>query len=397
MHTHRTGRRAAAGGVIIASLFLAFELHAQQLAVVRVGDGTTPLSTASAPAFIDEFTATGMPIATIALPTVAGPGGAPLTMTGNATSEGHLRLSTNGRFLTFAGYATAPGFASVATSSSAAVSRVVGRLSFTGAVDTTTVLPGTYSGGNIRGAASDDGTRFWTTGTASANGGVELVPFGAGTTPQMLSAAPTNTRVPGIFGGQLFMSSASGTFVGVNSVGTGLPTTLGQTVTLLPGFGAITGGSPYSFVALDMNPAVAGLDRLYVADDRQNGAGGIQRWVFDGTTWTLSTTFSTGPTNGMRGLTASVSGGNVVLYATTSETTANTVVTATDDGVATSVTFTVLATAPANTAFRGIDFMPTAPPPVPATAAPALWILTALVLLVGVLGISRARRKGRGA
>ena len=46
--------------------------------------------------------------------------------------------------------------------------------------------------------------------------------------------------------------------------------------------------SPYGFALWDRNPSVAGVDTLYVADDRTaaNG-GGIQKWSFNGTSWTL--------------------------------------------------------------------------------------------------------------
>jgi hypothetical protein len=403
MRIHRIDLRLAAGSIAAVSLCLAFtaQAHAQQLAVVRVGDGVTPLSGASAPAFIDEFTTAGSPLRTLALPvTDAGPGGnAPLTLTGNATSEGHLRLSTNGKFLTLAGYGTAPGLAGVATSQSATVNRVVARINLAGIIDTQTRSSVVYNGGNIRGVITDDGTRFWTTGTAATNGGAELIPYGVSATNTMLAAAPTNARVPGIFGGQLYMTSASGAFVGLDTIGPGiptLPTSSGQTTTLLPGFTSDTGGSPYGFVAFDLDPNVAGVDRVYVADDRQTASGGIQRWTFDGTTWTLGATFAPAgpPFFGVRGLAAALSGGNVVLFATTGETTANTIVTATDDGVSTSLTFTVLATAPANTAFRGIELLPAAPP-VPAAPPSMVATLALMLALAGLVGVGATRKRRR--
>jgi hypothetical protein len=79
------------------------------------------------------------------------------------------------------------------------------------------------------------------------------------------------------------------------------------------------------------------------------------------------------------------SGANPVLFATTTEASANRLVTLTDTGA--SSTFSVLSTALANTAYRGVDFTPISPAPEPAT-----------VLLIGAAGLGavglvrRARR-----
>src|SRR5262249_10120957 len=92
-------------------------------------------------------------------------------------------------------------------------------------------------------------------------------------------------------------------------------------------------------------------------------------WTFDGTAWSLVATFAPG-TVGARGLTGRVVSGNVELFATTAETSANRLVTLLDDNLNTP-TFTTLATAAANTIFRGVDFAPQHPVVVTAHAAPA--------------------------
>lgn len=72
------------------------------------------------------------------------------------------------------------------------------------------------------------------------------------------------------------------------TVNPALPTT-NATATLLPG-NQVNGGSAYGFALFDLDPNVAGPDTLYIADDRQpsvGGAGGIQKWTFNGTAWTL--------------------------------------------------------------------------------------------------------------
>jgi 2',3'-cyclic-nucleotide 2'-phosphodiesterase (5'-nucleotidase family) len=319
------------------------------LVVLRAGDGSGALSSAAAAVFLDEYTAAGTKVQSLAMPTVASGSNRPLTVAGSSTADGALRRSADGRFLTLAGYAAAPATAAVAGTTSAGTNRVVGRVDGTGAIDTSTSLSGAYSAGNIRGAVTSDGTAFWTVGS---NSGVQYVLLGSsGTSTQINTAAPTNLRVPGIFNGQLYVSSASGTFQGVGTVGSGLQTTGGQTPSLLPGFPTASGPSPYGFYISDANT-------VYVADDRTTPNGGIQKWTFNGATWTLAKTMGGA---GARGVTGYVSGSNVVLFATTTEASANKLVTVTDDGSNSTPAFTTLASAPANTAFRGIDLAPLSP------------------------------------
>lgn len=131
----------------------------------------------------------------------------------------------------------------------------------------------------------------------------------------------------------------------------------GQVATSLSGMPTV-GASPYSFVLLDRDPNVPGLDTLYVADDRvlANG-GGIQKWTSNGATWTLAATFTNGLTSGVRGLAGGVAGQNVILYATTTEPSANKIVQLIDNG-APNPQITVLVTAGSNTAFRGVAIAP---------------------------------------
>src|SRR5262245_10500634 len=79
------------------------------LVVVRVGDGTGTLGTAAAPTFLLECTTTGTLVQTIPLPTAVSGSNHILTNAGNATSEGFLTLSSNGRYLLLGGYDAAVG------------------------------------------------------------------------------------------------------------------------------------------------------------------------------------------------------------------------------------------------------------------------------------------------
>ena len=322
------------------------------LIVYRAGDGVTALSSAAAPVFLDEYTTAPsqiLPVRSYPMPTVVNGANKRFTTAGSSTSEGFLTRSVDAKYLLAPGYDADPGTLALAGTTSAAVNRVVARITSSGAADTTTALNDAYSTSNIRGIASTNGTDIWTTGTGTptSSAGTRYTTFGS-TTSTQLSSTPTNTRTVNIFGGQLYITAASGAFFGVSTVGTGLPTTSGQTTTVLPGFPTATGPSPYAFFFYNATT-------IYVADDRAVASGGgVQKWTFAAGTWTLAATFSNGLTGGCRGLVAKNNGGLPTIYATTSN---NQLVAVTDDGTANPL-FAVLATGPANTAMRGIAFAP---------------------------------------
>jgi hypothetical protein len=332
------------------------------LMVVRVGDGAAALSAASTATFVEKRSVTdGAVLQTIPLPTT----GTPFTLAGNATSEGGLSRSADGRFVTLAGYAATTGVANIATTLNVVVAtatnRVVARLDATGTVDASTLLFNAFSGSNVRAATSVDGSSFWVSGTSSGTtGGVQFVQFGStGTTTRVLSV-PDNSRWSHVFGGQLYESSNSGTATtGVLSVGAGLPTTAGATATRL-----VNPTNAYGFVLLDRNPVVSGLDTLYVALDATPSTANhlnVQKFTFDGTVWTPDAAFQpafTGSTVGARGLAAWADVAGVHVIATTNETATIHLVSFLDDGVNKTPTVTTLAAAPTNTAFRGVALSP---------------------------------------
>jgi hypothetical protein len=310
---------------------------------------TLPVLVTVTAAFVEERLTDGKALgATVALPTAASGANLPFTLSGSATSEGALSRSVDGRYVTAAGYAAAPGTSGVSGTSTATVNRVGARVDAAGTVDTSTHLTSLMSGNNVRGATSIDGSAYWLSG---ASNGLVYVAHSASSGTNLVSA-PGNTRVAGIFGGQAYVSSQAASYVGIDSVGAGVPTTGGQTSALVAASGA--SGSPYAFAFLDLSSSVAGVDTLYVADDRATATGGgVQKWTFDGTAWTLRKTLTSGLGSGTRGLAAVADGSTVVLVATTAEPSQNTLVVAADDG-SSGVTFQTVATAPANTVFRGV-------------------------------------------
>ncbi len=346
---NRKAERASTSPAALTSAFTP-----GNLVVYRVDGGGAALSSVGTAVFLDEYTtAAGQtaPVQSIAMPTAVSGSNKRLVAAGSSTSEGLMTRSVDGNYLVLAGYDADVGTAAVAATTSAATNRVIGRIDKNGAIDTTTALTDAISGGNPRGATSTNGTDLWLSGTSSG-GGIRYATLGA-TTSTSLTTSPTNFRATNIFSGQLYTTSASGAFQGVSTVGTGTPTTSGQTTTILPGFPTASGPSPYQFVFF--NSTI-----IYVCDDRAVASGGgIQKWTFSSGTWTLVNTLNNGLTAGCHGLTFTTNGsGQAVLYATTADALTK-LVSVTDDGTASpGAAFTTLATAAANTAFRSVAFAP---------------------------------------
>ena len=188
----------------------------------------------------------------------------------------------------------------------------------------------------------------------------------------MSNSTVVNMRYTNMFGGQLYVSTSSGSSFRLGAVGSGTPTAGGQSITRLPGL-STSGGSPSAFFIADLDAGVAGVDTLYLADDTP---GTIQKYCLVGGTWASRGTISAGA---VRGLTGASVGTTVNLFATTGGSGATgggtlysfsdtTGYNGTVSGSATSI-----ATAAANTAFRGIAFVPegVAPPTYTPTNTPS--------------------------
>jgi hypothetical protein len=361
-----------------ASAFAQFSSGNLVLSVIKSGSGSAPTNAANRRILREirtdgTTTGTAPDVLVYGLASELTGNNRRLTNSGTATSEGFIDISKDGRYIVFAGYDAEIGTAGVvAANPTPAIARVVGRYEWKLApsattLDTSTFLTDAYLTNNIRSVTSLDGSGFWTAGTAAGTaGGVRYVPYSAtpAGTSTLISAAPTNTRVVRIYNGQLYVTTASGTFVGVNAVGTGTPTASEQTTTLLPGFSGLVGSganqnaSPYDFV-------FDGTNTVYIADDftsstNPNADPGLQKWVNGDNGWTKVVTYpvfsAANPTAkvGLRGLTQQSS---TVYYAITTDK--RLVKLELTGNQPTDVTVTPLATAPTDEEWRDVKLLPT--------------------------------------
>jgi hypothetical protein len=317
---------------------------------------------------LDEYTtAAGQaaPVQSILLPHMA-TDPIRLTQTGNATTEGSLSRSADGRYLTLVGYDAPSSTPNVPTTSFA---RVIGRVDQSGNVAYSTT--GDYSAQGVNSAASADGGQVW----VGNDTGVRSFAFGGASGT---AVAGDTTRVLHVFDGQLYGSQA-GTIFRTND-----PLPSGTSgITALPG---VSTNSAMGFVLLDRDASVAGVDTLYVAD--QNG--GLRKFSFDGSTWTARGVVS----GNITGLAGAVNGSSADLYVTTGLGTGGPspelrrLTDAAAFNADISGAYVTLATAPANQAFRSVSFTP-----VPEPGA----LLLAGVAAAGFAGLTIRRRPRRQA
>lgn len=315
---------------------------------------TTPNGGAASMVLLREYTPSGTYVQTFEVPSADAGANQACTVVYGSTTETNLQLSDNGQYLTWTGYDAAPGTTSVSGTAATVVNRVVGFTTIDGAINTSTRISDSYDTNVIRGAVTDNGARFWTSGASSSTGGVRLVNLGSTGSSTLISTGLNNSRAINIENGQLFVSSASSGFIGINAVGTGLPTSaVSSTV-------AIANTDPRAFALLDMDTAVSGDDVAYVA-----GNTGIFKYYFNGTTWVA---YGSLTGTAISHLTAAVNGTDVDIYVTDGTNmykivdSAGPAANITNSGSALSAVAAWSKTAFTNTAFRGVAFAPTSAP-----------------------------------
>jgi PEP-CTERM motif len=350
---------------LMAALFIASLTAAQaqfftngDLVVLQEGNGSAALTSAGTPIFLDQYSTGGIFLDSLAIPST---GSTALVNSGTAASEGALTVSANDQYLVIAGYNVAAGTTGVASSTSAADPRGVATVDASGNYALATTTSSFFSGNNIRSGTTDGNGNFWAAGGTSGQ-----MYLGIGTAGNISTNVP-NSRVIQDISGNLYYSTGSGSR-GIYEI-SGTPTS-GSTIAnlLIPSGTLSTNASPYDFT---FNP---GMTTAYVADSTEytnsTTFGGVEKWSLVGGVWTFDYSLSLG-TNGADGLAVDFSGANPIIYATSANGT--NLFDIVDTG--STASGTLLATAGANEAFRGLALAPT---PEPSTLALAGCGLAAL-------------------
>jgi hypothetical protein len=338
------------------------------LAVLRIGNGTETLTANGNSAFVDQFTTAGGYVNSVTIPNS---GAGSVVLEGNRTAAAFLSLSANGQYLTFAGYNALPNsaFGNLQNAAGTSVPRVVGQVDMAGNFTMAASTTVGYSANSFRSALTDGSGNYWGIGSSTALGGPYYMAPG---TPGYMQTTLVTFRAANIFNGNIYVGLTGSAGGGPGIYGfSGMPTGA-ATPTQVIGTGTGAGTGDFEF-----NSAMT---IAYIADDRAVASGGgIQKWTFDGTAWSLAYTIASGSPNGARGLAVDWSGVNPVVYATTGESasgTPNKLVGYVDTGI--TGTATVLATAGTLQFWRGLEFIPIPEPSAFALlglGAAGLWVM----------------------
>jgi hypothetical protein len=331
---------------VAVSIIASLHLYPTNVVTIRVGDGAQGLTTHGNSMFLDQWAPDGTYLTTMSLPDSGSRSvvaiGPTLTTTPSSVTGNGLSRSANGRFLVFGGYNTNLSFTSDLQSASAlTVPRGIGLIDDR-AQYTLAISSGNTSSGNFwRGAATDGTNNYWgfsrTTSTYY---------FGFDVPGLIIQSDWSNLRSMSIFNGRIYGVSAVSGKTGVMRFA-GLPTAP-ETVEVV-----INTGSNFSS---DCEVSPDG-NLIYIADSLPGG-GGIQRWQYDGSTWSMAYVLNDNLPAGAYYVTADFSGVNPVVYAVTAEADNNQIVRFSDTGAG--ATGTVVAYAGANQNFRGLRLGPAA-------------------------------------
>jgi len=350
---------------IVASLALAAEagpLTPGNVLIYRVGDGGAALGTAATAVFLDEYSPLGALVQSLGLPQT---GATALTATGNATTEGIMSFSQDASTVIFTGYRANVGTANPSGAAPGTVNRVIGTFNpATGLFDTSVAL--TDATGTIRSATSTDGSSLFYVGTSA---GVRYV--GApGPASSSVVIDSRNSRQALLDGNTLFASNGSTAIANkVQHYGT-LPTgsTSPTAVVTLTTADAVNG-----IALFDLSASVPGADTLYLLSTVENR---LRKYTFDGTAWSDSGSLLLASTSATasQDLNGYVLGSEVKLFLT-SPSTLSGFTDSTGYGGTLAGSFSALASAAANTAFRGVVAL------IPEPSATALALLGGAALL----------------
>ena len=336
------------------------------------------LTNASTPVYLNEFEPTGGLVTALALPTSASGSNKALLDSGTSTSDGQMTLSGNAECLLTVGYDAPAGIEKITESSDKTYPRTVAVINGKGEINTTTALTNFANENNARSATSSECKKLWVGGAGGkSTGGVVEAEVGASNERPQLDENDANVRQVEVVGGQLYASAdpTKAPEVSIGKVGSGLPTTKGQTITSLP-FEALTAPEePYAYSLLTLGmPGPP--DTLYVADNKRSE---VVKYGLSGGKWVEHGAVEV-PAE-LTGVTANDVNGAVTIYATSSGSNGKggTLFRISDvsgvNGTLSGIPVEI-AKAPANEAFRGVAFAPGTtigsggtPPPAPTISA----------------------------
>lgn len=308
------------------------------LVIYRVGDGSSALGTTATAVFLDEYTPLGSLVQSIVSPTT---GVAAMTAGGNATTEGIISRSQDGNSLVFGGYRANVAAANPGAAAPGTVNRVIGTLNASGTLNTSIAV--TDANGAMRSATTVDGSTYYISGASNVR--YVGTPSGASTST-VIDAR--NSRQVNLSGNTVFAANGSTAITGkVQHYGT-LPTGL---TAATPVVSLATTDAVNGFALFDLNAGVAGDDTLYALSTVENL---LRKYTFDGISWTASGSVAA---NSALNLAGYASGSTVNLYLTSSSTLFNFADASGYNAAINPGSFTTLATASANTGFRGIGLL----------------------------------------
>ncbi len=288
---------------------------------------STPISLLEFAVTNNSVTLNESPVFTDTLPTSNSGNNFGIVGQYGSSSEGTLQLSGNGQYLTIAGYSASAAAAgidastnsengttfttgtpfshntvSLAQSTDTNVPRVAALIDANGNVNSSTELNDVYNTNNPRSVYSSTGSTFYISGQGDGNDSDQGVFYGNVGLNTTVSGSPTgiynlqDTRTVTAYNGNLYFSidTGSGTDTGIWKYN-GLPTTSSTPTRIIPANNGKSGGSevfysPEGFYFANANT-------LYVADTGDPkggdvGDGGIQKWTFNGNTWSLQYTLT---------------------------------------------------------------------------------------------------------
>lgn len=401
---------------------------------------TTVATDTAAPISLVSYTYNGSTLVqnnSFAVPSIDAGANLALTLTSlTGQHDGMLRLSGDGKSLTFGGYHAAPGSANPQNSSAAVVNRVIGSFNLaTGTFNTSQALTDAYNFAPFVAVATQNGNAFWTGGSLGFNavpsgnnfdlsGGVRFAAAGSSTTTNIgLTQAlgqplqPDSVRSILIADNNVYITTASQNSYkvqgadgnlylrGTYQVGTNLPITQSTAAPVYkPVLNGLESGTlagqevvpdskgswvPKSDVVfLDLNPLIPGNDTAYGTGGKNeyqkwaivDVGGGILGWK-QVTIWDLSVSNGGAGITDINGLAAFVQpGGLVDIFATADGGIYHFTDNNTQTGFITTNASISYAATLAGSQFRGIAAVPE-----PATAA--------LLALGGMLLVRRRRTR----